>query len=77
MKIFGTIIAIFIMLLMFISAFWVYDELKYSWKMNKEMNDNNATCYFDRGLFNFPLARVCTYNKTIIVEKEEIGNKNG
>ena len=47
------------------------DEFNYSYKINKEINDNNATCYFDRGLFNIPLAKVCTYNKTVIVERED------
>lgn len=63
-------IAILLIVLMFFSAFWVYEQISYSWKMNKDMEGNNATCYFDRGLFNFPLAKVCTYNKTIVIERK-------
>lgn len=67
------LVAIIIILVLFFAAFWTYEELKYSWKINREMNDNNATCYLERGVFKFPLARVCTYNNTFIVEKTQVG----
>jgi|TARA_Y100000310_G_scaffold345029_2_gene461284 hypothetical protein len=70
MGVFGVIVAVLLILLMFLAAFRVYDEIKYSWKMKQELNNNNATCYFERGWFNLPLAKVCTYNNTIILEKE-------
>jgi len=67
----GQLIGIIIILLMIFSAFWVYEEIKYSWKIHKELNLNNATCYLERGLFKLPLAEICTYNKTFIITKTE------
>jgi len=64
-----SLIAVVIILLMIFAALWVYAEIKYSLEMKKEINDNNATCYFERGIFKIPVARICTYNKTIIIEK--------
>ena len=63
------ILIIFLLISLFL-AFRMIEEMKYSWKLNKELNNNNATCYFERGLFNLPLAKVCTYNNTIIVERD-------
>jgi len=65
----GILVLIILILVMLFAAFWIIEEARYSWKINKEINDNNATCYFERGLFKIPLARVCTYNNTFIVEK--------
>jgi hypothetical protein len=70
--VFGLLILFIVILIMFFAAFWTFEEIKYSWKINKEINDNNATCYLERGLFKFPLARICTYNNTFIVEKEDL-----
>ena len=69
----GIIISIGIIVLMVFSAFWTYEQIKYSWKMNKEMNEHNATCYLERGLFNLPLASICTYNNTLIIERSQAG----
>ena len=52
---------------------WGYEEIKYSWKMNKMIDDNNATCYLERGILKFPLAKICTWNNTLHVEKTKIG----
>jgi len=46
------------------------DELKYSYKVKQELKENNATCYLDRGWFNIPLAKICTYNDTLIIKME-------
>lgn len=68
--IFKIIITIIVLCLLAFAAFWIIDEFKYSYKVNEGLKDNNATCYFDRGIFNIPLARICTYNKTLMIEKE-------
>jgi len=67
-----SLIGLGILILMFLSAFWVYDQIKYSWKVEKDLNNNDATCYFDRGIFNLPLARVCAYNKTLMLQREQL-----
>ena len=65
------IVAVVIFFLVFGSAVWFGNELKHSWKMNKEINNNNATCYLDRGMFNIPFATICTYNNTLILQKDD------
>ena len=74
MGLIGTVIIIMMLLVGVFLGFRLYDEVSYSWKMNKEMNDNNATCYFDRGWFNIPLAKICSYEDTILLEKEELSH---
>jgi len=46
------------------------DEVQYSYKVKQELKENNATCYWDRGWFNIPLAKICTYNNTIIIKSD-------
>ena len=55
------------------AGMWLYQEVKYSWKMNKMVDEHNATCYLERGFLKFPLARICTWNNTLHVEKTQIG----
>ena len=69
----GVLIIIIMLLVGTFLGFRLYDEMRYSWKQNQEMNNNNATCYFDRGWFNIPLAKICSYNQTVLVEKEYKG----
>ena len=70
MGLFKALLTIVLCIIVFIVAVMVFDEIRYSYKTYKELNDNNATCYFDRGWFNIPLAKICTYNNTILIEKE-------
>ena len=60
---------IILFILLFFTGVWLFEEIKYSWKMNQEIDNHNATCYLERGMFNFPLAKVCTWNETIMVQK--------
>ena len=73
---FGILFLIMFLLISFFLVFLMIEEMRYSWKVNKEMNDNNATCYLERGLFRIPVAKICTYNNTIIVEKRQMGNNS-
>lgn len=71
-KIIGLVILI-IMVLAFSTFFlFVYEEIKYSWKMNQMINENNATCYLERGVLKIPLAKICTWNNTLQIEKRAI-----
>ena len=65
--------AIIIVLILFGFTFWFVEEIRYSWKINKELNNHNATCYLDRGVFKLPVAKVCTYNKTLVIERTPFG----
>lgn len=67
----GILLLIIIMLIMFSTAFWIVEEMRYSWKMYKMIDEHNATCYLERGLFNLPLASICSYEDTVTIEKEE------
>jgi len=70
----GFIKAMIVLVLLIVAAIFlirVIDEIKYSFAVDKELNENNATCYFDRGWFNLPLSKVCTYNNTLLIEKDE------
>ena len=69
----GILLFIVLMLVMLVVAFWIIEEVRYSWKINKQIDDNNATCYLERGLFKIPLARICSYEDTLIVEKTQFG----
>jgi len=70
MGLFKALLTIVLCIVVFIVAIMIFDEIRYSFKYYKELNDNNATCYFDRGWFNIPLAKICTYNNTILIKKE-------
>ena len=70
MGLFKALLTIVLCIIVFIVAVMIFDEIRYSFAVEKELNDNNATCYFDRGWFNIPLAKICTYNNTILIEKE-------
>ena len=63
-------IALVIIILFAMLFIRLVDEVKYSFKVKQELKENNATCYWDRGWFNIPLAKICTYNNTLIIKKE-------
>jgi len=65
-------IMIALVLIILAAMFFVrlVDEIKYSYKVKQEFKENDATCYWDRGWFNLPLAKICTYNDTVIIKKE-------
>jgi len=70
MGFFKAMFVIVIVILGFMLLAAAISEVQYSYKVNREMNENNATCYWDRGWFNIPMAKICTYNNTIIIKKE-------
>ena len=63
---------IFLLVSLFVT-FWLIDQMKFSWKINKEIQGQNATCYLERGLFKIPIAKVCFYNQTMLIEKRQLG----
>ena len=69
----GILLLIILMLVLIFAAFWILEEVTYSLKNKQVIDEHDATCYFERGLFKFPLARICSYNDTIIVEKTRFG----
>ena len=76
MGVIGIIIIIVMLIAGVFLGMWAYEEVKYSWKMNQMIDDNNATCYLERGFLKFPLARICSWNNTIHVERTKIGPNN-
>tara|TARA_R100001530_G_scaffold50970_1_gene37841 strand:+ start:1974 stop:2282 length:309 start_codon:yes stop_codon:yes gene_type:complete len=70
----GILILIVFIIVALVASFWIIEEAKYSWKNKKIINEHNATCYLERGLFKFPLATICSYEDTVILEKTQFGN---
>tara|TARA_R100000750_G_scaffold62064_1_gene54666 strand:- start:739 stop:1026 length:288 start_codon:yes stop_codon:yes gene_type:complete len=69
----GILFLIIFLIIALFASFWIIEEVRYSWKNKQEINNNDATCYLERGVFKFPYARICTYNNTFIVEKTRLG----
>jgi len=71
MGFFKIMIALVIIILCAMLFVRIVDEVKYSFKVKQELKENNATCYFDRGWFNIPLAKICTYNNNTVLIKRD------
>ena len=71
MGLFKALITIILCIVVFVLAVWVFDQVRYSLTVKQELNNQDATCYFDRGVFNLPIVKICTYNNTLLVEKDE------
>lgn len=57
------ILFVFVVLWLFYFAFMMfYQEYKFNYDLNQELERNNATCELERGYFNMPLYKKCTYS---------------
>lgn len=70
MGLFKTLSVLVIIIICFMLLAGAISEIQYSYKSYRNMDDHNATCYWDRGWFNIPLAKICTYNNTIIIKSD-------
>ena len=63
------LISIAIILLMVLAGIKVAAELNYSYKSETFIDGEKFNCYFNRGWFNLPGAKICSKNKSIVITR--------